>query len=143
GFLPLCFTQSPLTGRRLVSLPFSDHCPIVAEDERNANELIDQAIRLAQQQKARYLEIRSGTNEVLAKRADMVKGDLYVRWLLPLAADPDAAWSGLRKPIQHQVKKSRKLGVQVRMAERREEVAHYYQLHLQTRSKKQGMPAQP
>src|SRR5438132_6678146 len=111
GFLPLCLMQSPLTGRRLVSLPFSDYCPVVAGDEDSANELIDQAIQLARQQRVRYLEIRSGTNEVLAKRADMVKGDLYVRWLMPLAADPDTLWSGLRKPVQHQVKKSRKLGV--------------------------------
>src|SRR5437868_7016155 len=80
GFLPLCFMQSPLTGRRLVSLPFSDYCPVVAEDEYSTNELIDQAIRLAQQQKARYLELRSGINEVLAKRSDMVTADLYVRW---------------------------------------------------------------
>src|SRR2546421_1158846 len=54
GFLPLCYMQSPLTGRRLVSLPFSDYCPVLAEDEDSANDLIDQAIRLAQQQKIRY-----------------------------------------------------------------------------------------
>lgn len=143
GFLPLCFMQSPLTGWRLVALPFSDYCPLLAVDECSANYLIDQAIRLAQQQKVRYLELRAGVNEVLAKRTDLVEGNLYARWLLPLATDPDAVWSGLRKPIQHQIKKSRKLGVQVRIAQRREEMAHYYRLHLQTRCKKHGMPAQP
>jgi len=49
----------------------------------------------------------------------------------------------LRKPVQHQVKKSQKLGVGVRVAQRREDVAQYYRLHLQTRCKKHGMPAQP
>jgi len=39
GFLPLCFMQSPITGRRLVSLPFSDYCPLLAEDEQSANDL--------------------------------------------------------------------------------------------------------
>ena len=73
GFLPLCFMQSPLTGRRLVSLPFSDHCPLLAMDECSANDLIDQAILLAQQQKVRYLELRTGNNEVLAKRTDWSK----------------------------------------------------------------------
>ena len=143
GFLPLCFMQSPLTGKRLVSLPFSDYCPLLAEDEQSANDLINQAIELTQQQKARYLELRLGPNEVIAKRSDMVKGDLYVRWLMPLATDPDAVWSSLRKPIQHQIKKARKLGVQIRLAQTREDVAHYYRLHLQTRTKKHGMPAQP
>jgi FemAB-related protein (PEP-CTERM system-associated) len=143
GFLPLCFMQSPITGRRLVSLPFSDYCPLLAEDEHSANDLIDQAIDLAQQQKVRYLELRTGSNEVLAKRTDLVEEHLYVRWLLSLCADPDAVWAKLRKPVQHQIKKSRKLGVQVRIAQHREEMAHYYRLHLQTRCKKHGMPAQP
>lgn len=143
GFLPLCSMQSPLTGRRLVALPFSDHCPLLAEDETSANDLIDQAILLAQKQKVRYLELRTGVNDTLAKRSDLVEGNLYVSWQLPLASDPDVVWSGLRKPVQHQIKKSRKLDVQVRMAEQREDMEHYYRLHLQTRCRKHGMPAQP
>ena len=39
-----------------MALPFSDHCPLLAEDEDNTNALIGQAIRLAQQQRAKYLE---------------------------------------------------------------------------------------
>src|SRR5438105_4132146 len=70
GFLPLCSMHSPLTGRRLVSLPFSDYCPLLAEDEDSANNLIDQAIRLAQEQKVRYLELRPGVSEVFSKRSD-------------------------------------------------------------------------
>ncbi len=143
GMLPLCFMKSPLTGRRLVSLPFSDHCPLIAVDEANANALVDQAIDLARQKRVRYLELRTGINEALAQRPELCEGNLYVRWLLPLNPDPDVIWSGLRKPVQHQIKKSRKLGVQVRIAQSREDMAHYYQLHLQTRSKKQGMPTQP
>ena len=143
GFLPLCSMYSPITGRRLVSLPFSDLCPLLAVDDASANALIDQAIRFAQQQKAKYLELRTGINEVLAKRPDLVEGQLYVRWLMPLAADPDVVWSSVRKPVQNQVKKSQKLGTQVRLAQQREDVAHYYRLHLQTRCKKHGMPAQP
>ena len=143
GFLPLCFMQSPLTGRRIVGLPFSDYCPLLAENEESANELIDAAIDLVRQRKVRYLELRTGPNDTLAQRPDMVQGDLYVRWLFSLAAQPDDNWKNLRKPIQHQIKKSQKLGVQVRPVAKREEVEHSYRLHLQTRSKKHGMPAQP
>ena len=143
GFLPLCSIQSPLTGRRLVALPFSDYCPLLASDEDTANALITQAIDLAQQKKVRYLELRTGPNETLARRSDLVEEDLYVRWLLQLSKDPDTLWSKLRKPVQHQIKKSRKLGVQVRIAQQREDIEHYYRLHLQTRCKKHGMPAQP
>ncbi len=143
GMLPLCFMKSPLTGRRLVSLPFSDHCPLLAVDEASANALVDQAIDLARQKRVRYMELRTGINETLAQRPELCAGNLYVRWLLPLNPDPDVVWSGLRKPVQRQIKKSQNLGAQVRIAQQREDMAHYYRLHLQTRSKKQGMPAQP
>ena len=143
GFLPLCALSSPLTGRRLVSLPFSDHCPLLAEDEQSARELIEQAIHLTLARKARYLELRPGASEVIEQRVDFIKGDLYVRWLLSLESDPAAVWSKLRKPVQRQVVKARKMGVQARFATSHKEVEHYYRLHLLTRSKKQGMPAQP
>src|SRR5216683_361176 len=143
GFLPLYSVQSPLTGRRLVALPFSDYCPLLATDDAIASNLIDQAIYLAQQQKVKYLELRTGVNDLLSKHSDLVEANLYARWLLPLTTDPDALWSGLRKPVQRQIKKSQGHGVQVHIAKRREDMAHYYRLHLYTRSKKHGMPAQP
>jgi len=142
GFLPLCFMQSPLTGRRLVALPFSDYCPLLAVNETSANDLIDQAIRLAHEKRVRYLELRTGVNNVLDERPELARGDLYVRWLMPLDADPDFVWSRLRKSIQQKVRKSRRFGVQVFKAENREHMAQYYQLHLRTRMK-HGMPAQP
>jgi CelD/BcsL family acetyltransferase involved in cellulose biosynthesis len=143
GYLPLCSLRTPLRGQRLVALPFADHCPLLARDEVSATSLIDQAIHLAQARRARYLELRTGIDQTLAKRSDLVAANLYVRWLMPLAPDPDAIWDRLRKPIQHQIKKSCKLGVQVYLVQSRDEVAHYYRLHVQTRSKKHGMPAQP
>src|SRR6266480_73261 len=84
GFLPLCYMKSPLTGRRLVSLPFSDYCPLLAVDDASANDLVDQVIALAQAKRVKYLELRTGSNEVLAKHPDLVEGNLYVRWIKPL-----------------------------------------------------------
>jgi FemAB-related protein (PEP-CTERM system-associated) len=143
GFLPLCSLQSPLTGRRLVALPFSDCAPLLATDESSANELIDQAIHLARQQKAKYLELRTGVNPVLSEHPKLMESNLYVSWLLPLTADTKTVWSGLRKPVQRQIKKSQGNGVKIRIAQQPEDMLHFYHLHLQTRSKKHGMPAQP
>src|SRR5271165_198900 len=55
GVLPLCYLQSPLTGRRLVSLPFADYCPLMAEDEASTNDLVNQAIQLAKDKRVNYL----------------------------------------------------------------------------------------
>jgi FemAB-related protein (PEP-CTERM system-associated) len=143
GSLPVCVLDSPLRGRRLVALPFSDHCPLVAINDASAKYLIDQAIALARQERARYLELRTGAHPVLSGRADLVEGNLYVRWLMQLDPMPNAVWRGLRKPIQHQVEKARKRGVRVRIARSSEDLAQYYRLHLQTRTRKHGMPTQP
>jgi FemAB-related protein (PEP-CTERM system-associated) len=143
GFLPLCYLRSPLTGRRLVSLPFSDYCPLLANDEASANNLIDQAIELAKSKQVRYLELRTGANEALAGRDDLVSASLYARWLVQLDADPDTTWGRTRQQARRKVKKARNEGVQIRLAERREDMREYYRLHLLTRTKKHGMPSQP
>src|SRR5437763_2251746 len=106
GSLPLCSVNSPLTGRRLVSLPFSDQCPLLAVDEASAHDLIEQAIRLARQNKAKYLELRTGPNEQLAQRSDLTESNLYVNWSIPLSEHAEDAWSKLRKQLQQQIKKS-------------------------------------
>ncbi len=142
GFLPLCSVNSPLTGRRLVSLPFSDQCPLLAVDEASANELIEQAVQLARQRKVKYLELRAGVHEQLTQRPDLTESNLYVNWSIPLSERSEDAWSRLRKPVQQQIKKSQKNGVQIRVAQRREDMSLYYNLHLRTRGKKHGMPVQ-
>lgn len=143
GFLPLCFLQSPLTGRRLVSLPFSDHCPLLAVDEASANALIDQAIQLTKEKQARYLELRTGQHETLAQRADLAASNLYADWLVPLESDADVTWARLRPTTRRKIRKARQQGVSVRLAESREDMRTYYRLHLLTRTKKHGMPSQP
>ncbi|HZR40281.1 MAG TPA: GNAT family N-acetyltransferase [Ktedonobacteraceae bacterium] len=142
GFLPLCSLPGMLRGRRLVGLPFSDFCPLITLDDTSTSDLVEQAIELAQKQKARYLELRSGTNSVLAQHPNLSTSNLYVHWQRPLANDPEAIWSDLRKPVQRQIKKARNLGVQVRIAQERGDVEQYYRLHLKTRTRL-GMPAQP
>src|SRR5262249_10618484 len=97
GFLPVCTLHSPIIGKRIVALPFSDHCPLLAEDETSAQTLVDQVFGLASEQKVRYLELRTGNHPVLEARGELVESSLYVRWLLPLASDPDTIWSSLRK----------------------------------------------
>lgn len=143
GFLPVCTMRSPITGNRMVALPFSDHCPLLAEDRASAQQLVDQAQCLADEQRARYLELRTGTHPMLAERTDLVESSLYVRWFLPLQSDQDVVWAGLSKSVKQMIKKSQKMGVTVRRIEKREEMAYYYRLQLQTRSKKHGMPTQP
>jgi FemAB-related protein (PEP-CTERM system-associated) len=142
GFLPLCMVDSLLTGRHLVSLPFSDRCPLLAVDKASANALTEQAICLAHQHKVKYLELRTGAHEQLSQHADLAESNLYVNWSLPLSEHAEDMWSKLRKPVQHQIKKAQKNGVHIRVAQKREDMSLYYDLHLRTRARKHGMPTQ-
>lgn len=143
GSLPVCVLSSPLTGRRVVSLPFSDICPLVATDSATAHQLVDQAVELGKKHRARYVELRTGSTALLEGRDDFIATDNYVSWRLELAAGESSVWSGVEKPVQRQVKKSRKMGVTVRFAQQREDMDIYHRLHVGTRSGKHGMPAQP
>lgn len=143
GSLPVCALSSPLTGRRVVSLPFSDVCTMVADDTATAHQLLDQVVELGRQHRARYIELRTGSSTVLDERDDFVATDNYVRWRLALAAGEDSIWAGVQKPVQRQVRKSRKMGVTIRPAMQRDDMDIYHWLHVGTRSGKHGMPAQP
>jgi lipid II:glycine glycyltransferase (peptidoglycan interpeptide bridge formation enzyme) len=53
-----CRVESSLTGRRLVSLPFSDHCELLVDGDTEMNVLVDGLKRELREQKWRYVEVR-------------------------------------------------------------------------------------
>jgi hypothetical protein len=57
--LAFCRVQSWLTGRRLVSVPFSDHCSPLLDNEEEFACLLSRLQQEADQGKEKYLEIRS------------------------------------------------------------------------------------
>jgi CelD/BcsL family acetyltransferase involved in cellulose biosynthesis len=142
GFLPLSFIQSTVTGKRLVSLPFADYCPLLAEDETSANDLVNKAIEIAKRERVDYLELRTGQNEALKRRDDLVEANLYTRWLIPLDPNPDVLWSRFPTSVRGKIRKAQRLGVKWRVGEKRDDMRIYHRLHLQTRTKKHGMPSQ-
>jgi hypothetical protein len=56
--LPCCALSSWVTGKRLVSLPFSDHCDPLVEDANSGATLIEEFCREQTDQPWRYIEIR-------------------------------------------------------------------------------------
>jgi lipid II:glycine glycyltransferase (peptidoglycan interpeptide bridge formation enzyme) len=51
-------------------------------------------------------------------------------------------WARTKTSVRRQIEKARKAGVTVRFGRGPEDMEAYYRLHLRTRSKKHGMPAQ-
>src|SRR5580692_9372594 len=54
----LCRVHSWLTGRRFVSLPFSDHCEPLVDDAVNLRAMLTELKPWLRQSKARYVELR-------------------------------------------------------------------------------------
>jgi len=112
-------------------------------DDAADTDLIEQALALNARIRSRYLELRTGENALLAQRSDFVASDLYAQWTVSLADGPDAAWKKVKKSVQRQVEKASRAGVSVTFADSRDAMRRYHQLHLLTRTRKHGMPAQP
>ena len=56
--LLFCLINSRITGRRLVSLPFTDHCDPLADSNENLLRLIGFSQQALRQEKLKYLELR-------------------------------------------------------------------------------------
>jgi FemAB-related protein (PEP-CTERM system-associated) len=111
GLMSLCYVQSLLFGRFLVSLPYLNYGGALADDDRVAGLLIDQAVRLAEGLRVRYLELRHEFNfphpALSGRQCDKVN----MRLALPGTADD--LWGRLASGVRNQVRKGRKNGLTV------------------------------
>jgi len=139
--IPVARVESRLTGRRLVSIPFSDVCaPVAAPD---ADPAIVGALGRALAERAAGSGLELTVHAPLPGAPGAHVRPSFYRHLLPLAADPAEVEQRFSKSqIRRGVKKARREGLRV---ERRTDVAAldaFYALHLQTR-RRQGVPTQP
>lgn len=112
GILPIFLISSRMSGRVMVSLPF--HCigGVCADDESTRQVLLDEAIRLTNEESAEYLELRQAET---ITREDLRVKENKVTCILPLDKDPEAIWNKrfcsnlrnkIRKAEKHELKVS-------------------------------------
>lgn len=123
-------------GKRLVALPFTDHCPPVFADGADEARF---AVELLQWQKtsAARLEVRAS----LAHDA----GHPHVvgtRHVVDLSAGADALFRRLHRTWKKRIKTAREIGVEVTLSRSLDELPAFYRLHCETR-RRQGVPVQP
>jgi len=113
GYLPLSLLRSPLFGRHLVSLPYLNRAGVVATNDETAARLIRAAADLADQRRARYLELRHHGQSIPHDLLEHTR-DPKVRMVLPLPEDPDALWTSLKAKVRNQVRKGEKHALSIR-----------------------------
>jgi FemAB-related protein (PEP-CTERM system-associated) len=110
GVLPLVRVRSRLFGHFLVSMPFVNYGgPLGTEEAVGA--LVDHAVRLAQRDGVRLLELRSRVPLAI----DLPVSHRKITVLLDLpAGDPEKLFAGLKAKVRSQVRRPQKEGVVVR-----------------------------
>lgn len=138
GGIPVIACRRLLGGRRLVSMPFTDHCPpLVAPDAavEFAEALNDWRLTGG----AIALEVRDELPEVAGAQHQLIG----TRHLLPLGADPDVLFKRFdRSRIQKRIENASARGVVTVISHKRADLSVFYRLHCETR-RRLGVPVQP
>ncbi|MGC8494216.1 MAG: lipid II:glycine glycyltransferase FemX [Syntrophobacteraceae bacterium] len=133
--LPLLEVNSFLTGRRAVSLPFSDYCEPLLFGDASLTAIPDGLIDFSRNWK--HIDFRAQT----LFTPDVPVYSRYVRHTLKLST-PEQLLSGLHKNTARNLKKARASGLQIEVSGSFEATREYYKLHCLTR-KRQATPPQP
>jgi CelD/BcsL family acetyltransferase involved in cellulose biosynthesis len=143
GIFPLLLSESRLTGRRLLSLPFSGPAGPLACSSPSLDALVSAALHLTRTLGCRYLRIQSRDDLPALTASDLAESLPYVSSVLALAADPEQVWQRIPvKQVRRDILRARRAGVQVALSNDRRDLAPFYRLFVQT-SRKHGVPPQP
>jgi hypothetical protein len=129
-----------MTGRRLVSLPFSDHCEPLVESSVTLTTLLN-ALKARAVQEGRYIELRPLTAPPVSEGLDP-SADFCLH-TMSLQPDLQSIFARFhRSHTQRTIRKATKLGVKVEAGRSEALLREFYSLHVLTR-RRHGVPIQP
>jgi hypothetical protein len=159
GYEPVVFTTSPpgyamtngtsfcqisswLSGRRLVSLPFSDHCAPLVENSAQLKELFAALRESVDREKWKYVEIRAV--DLKPHDSDVLHpSKIFVSHRLDLRPGLDEIFRTFHKNcVQRNIRRAGKENVTYEVGTSESLLVKFYHLLLGTR-RKHGLPPQP
>jgi Acetyltransferase (GNAT) domain len=138
SLLPIMEVDSRLTGRRGVSLPFSDECEPAAGDAAAFGRMFGEALRLGRERSWKYLEIRGG-RPFLGQAPSSTS---YFGHRLPLKAGESSLFGSLDSSTRTAIRKAEHGAVTIEFSREAGAVREFYRLLCKTR-KRHGAPPQP
>jgi hypothetical protein len=138
ALLPAMEVNSWLTGRRGVSLPFSDACPALALTPAGRSELIEQALQHGGSRQWKYWEGR----DVGPTQVEVPPSASFLEHTLDLGCGEDELFAQFDSSVRRAIRKAEKSGLTLHQVQSAEGMQLFYDLHCQTRQK-HGVPPQP
>jgi CelD/BcsL family acetyltransferase involved in cellulose biosynthesis len=136
--LPMMEVNSFLTGRRAISLPFTDYCEPICENETQFHSVLNEIHAFAEKRRWQTIEFRGG-DAFLAKYP---AAQSYFTHQLSLSPEPKEVLALFQDTTRRNIRKAEREGVLVEHTTSREALAAFYRLNCMTR-KKHGLPPQP
>lgn len=138
AMVPIMEVESFLTGKRGVSLPFSDHCELIWNGKDEIEKLIKTIIDYGRGNGWKYLELKPGRRI----KNDLQASTLYLSHKLDITKKEDLLFAGLRDSTKRNIKKALQAGVECSVNYSLEAIEQFYALNCMTR-KHHGIPPQP
>lgn len=136
--IPCMEVKSMLTGKRGVSLPFSDYSePLISEGYSSKN-IFNYLVKYGKDNGWKSLEIRGGNISF----SDLHPSSSYYGHTLVLSKYDDKIFSTFRNSTKRNIKKATKEGVTIGRHQSLEAIKEFYRLNCMTR-KEHGLPPQP
>jgi lipid II:glycine glycyltransferase (peptidoglycan interpeptide bridge formation enzyme) len=133
--IPLMLVSSRLTGRRMVSLPFTDFCPPLGNLSVND---IDRVLARIDGFRVKSVEWRGG-QEYFGDHPFSIR---YLQHLLPLTPDTDSLYNFFRSNTKRNIKKALSQNLEIVFDNSDKALSDFYSLNCLTR-RKHGLPPQP
>lgn len=138
GCLPLMDVRSFLTGRRGVSLPFTDECRPLCRSDELFDALWDWATAYGRRTGWKHIELRGPHPAYMRQPAH---ADFLVH-SLALGATEQRLLDGFRNSTRRNIRKALEAGITVQRSREPEAVTMFYRLNCRTR-RMHGLPPQP
>jgi CelD/BcsL family acetyltransferase involved in cellulose biosynthesis len=137
--LPVIEVRDPLRRRRWISLPFTDHCPLLSDSGACDDALLETLTQAALSDGVAGVELRTALPG--APFSERTAGVLHE---LELERDHGAVYRHFHKSrVRASIRRGERGGVVVRAADCQRDLGDvYFRLHLRTR-RRLGVPAQP
>lgn len=142
--LVFCRVKSWVTGRRLISLPFSDHCEPLCDSADELNFIVRYLQAILERQNWRYVEVRSvdcGLNQSRATNGSLVPA--YWLHVIDLRPDLDDLLRGFDKDsVQRRIRRAERSGLVEKNGRSDSLLRDFYRLFVSTR-RRHRLPPTP